>query len=254
MKRRTFVAILSLASVAATFQKVAADGLIERAPPEGGWATYKFETLTSELGGPLTLVNTSQATIRALGSKSVDGEPCRWVEVEYQIVLSPRGGSKKSAGVFTTIQRILLPEKSLAAGQDPLAAVVELWQREGVGEELSQSAKSRDVQSQTEGFLARVLCGPSDDTQDLPEAVVATGVGALPCRTVKTTHSTKAQSRGMDVVDVRTFTIHRSDKAVFGVASLESDIVQSSPAGLNTRRVYRLTLAEQATDSKQPVE
>ena len=119
---------LACVIVAIARADVRADGLIYQLPADGAWVRYDVEMKSNvkatgmepmQINGPGTLL------LSSVGHKSVNGEPCRWIEFAFE--MSPPGASKK----FSRILKVLIPESRLKRGMDPFAHVRDMYYSQG---------------------------------------------------------------------------------------------------------------------------
>ena len=100
---------------------VSAGGPVQSLPEDGCWVKFFLEVETGGDDGK----HTGTWTISSVGSKTVDGEKCRWIEIEEHIDKSDDGKP------YTRWYKFLVREKDLTPGGDLLGHLVEYWQKEG---------------------------------------------------------------------------------------------------------------------------
>lgn len=123
---------LTIALILAAVTRLAtAGGPVQSLPKDGCWVKFFLEI---ELSGPdgVNGEHTGSWTISSVGTKTVDGEKCRWIEIEEHIDQADDG--KPFTGWF----KYLVREKDLKPGGDPLANLIEYWHRD-----TSQSGTAR---------------------------------------------------------------------------------------------------------------
>lgn len=100
-----------------------AGGPVQSLPEDGCWVKFFLEVETS---GPEGISDqaTGSWTISSVGTKTVDGEKCRWIEIEEHI---DQGDDGKP---ITRWFKYLVPEKDLVPGGDPLRNMVEYWHKD----------------------------------------------------------------------------------------------------------------------------
>lgn len=95
MTRITSITVVSILLANAGFSTA---GVIERFPKDGTWVKYLVETKVSTDKAPIE----ATVTIRFVGTSTVKGEKCRWVEIERMV------GTKRDK---RTIEKFLVREK-----------------------------------------------------------------------------------------------------------------------------------------------
>lgn len=92
-----------------------ADGLIFQLPADGAWARFDVKTDGSSRIGELkqAVATAGTLTVSSVGHVTRSKQTCRWIELKSE---------SKSAGVYPKlVLKMLIPEKRLQRGQDPLA-------------------------------------------------------------------------------------------------------------------------------------
>ncbi len=178
-KFRSVLVVLSLLLPSA----VRAEGLIDQLPPDGTWSRFEFDVSGSEPGGKDVAMK-GTVTLSSVGVVRVEGEVCRWLEIRMEM--------KHQGQPFTHIWKLLIPEKSLRKGADPLARVHRLGHKlsqvaGGVTQEIPDLKGTGAPQLTS---LRRFLRGPIQDTQELSPVTVETRRGTLVCG------GRKAQEKG----------------------------------------------------------
>src|SRR5262245_17361110 len=158
---RKLCAALAFALFAAGI--AAADGLLYRLPADGAMARYDMEMTVAKDGKQLTGKGT--AILSSVGRKEVDGKPCRWIEIIFEVKIEDR--EEKS------ITKVLIPEKHLKEGEEPLKHVMKAWQQDR--DNARELAVDRLADSPLPVFLAPAL----KDAKKLPKALIDTKLGKL---------------------------------------------------------------------------
>src|SRR5262245_44763050 len=96
-----------------------ADGLIHKLPPDGDWSKFDLEWQGPSPAGELTTLRKGTLTVSSVGRGLAEGERCRWIEV--------RNSTTAEDKETVSIQKLLIPEKYLLAGMNPLGHVVKAW-------------------------------------------------------------------------------------------------------------------------------
>jgi hypothetical protein len=107
--------------LAAVPQLATAGGPVQSLPKDGCWVKFFLEY---EPGPGDDIKGTGSWTFRSVGTKTVDGEKCRWIEIEEHI---DQGDDGKP---FTRWFKYLVREKDLKPGGDPLSNLIEYWHKD----------------------------------------------------------------------------------------------------------------------------
>lgn len=219
-----------LMSAVITAQAALADGLIRKLPDDGTWATFKTEGY-KEKRDKRKETSTGWLRISSVGRVTEDGQPCRWLEVDSTY---SNGGRPERR----SIDKLLLPEKYLAAGEAPGEHVLRGWTRFDQPEQ-GQVRKLGLIDGKSyPGQSAFVLVGPASDERRLePIEVDHKKLGRITCERVTGTFRFKAPA-APEARDVSgTFEARLHEGAPFGVVWYE--IVTPSPDG----RELKMTLS-----------
>lgn len=145
--------VWAFCSVVTVCSQVLADGLIYELPPDGSWASYQMKYRISELtsldGEPMSpsaAILKGVLTLRSVGTQETTDGPGRWIELESN------GPPTNEFPGRIIVLKMLIPEKYLTAGHDPLARVevIYFWSRDwelnhepenGVKEELNDKGR-----------------------------------------------------------------------------------------------------------------
>lgn len=160
-----WLAVIALASSAS---HVHADGLVYRLPADGAWVRYKLSeqgdatiTFPTDANVPPGLKNAQKLPVkssgslvmRSVGQHDLDGERCRWIELEFDVDIvgelpNPATGDlQEKKQNRHIILKMLIPEKYLCAGADPMAHVRKLYFKDGENEpELVDDEKDKQYQ------------------------------------------------------------------------------------------------------------
>lgn len=196
------LAILTFASGAR------ADGLLYQLPEDGSWVRFHV-TMTMEHGEGEPGKMTGSLTMRSVGQETVEGDKCRWIELE--LIPDKAEGDQQAPphGPPHIIMKVLLPEKNLKSGKEPLERLVKGWMKEGDKE----PDELKDPNSERTGPLPAFLSGPLKDIKELDKKTIDTKLGMLECRGI-TANDTYKQGEAVTTVEFET-RLH--DKAPFGV-------------------------------------
>ena len=108
-------------AVILTCGNVRADGLVYQLPADGTWVRYTGEIqCTAQIAGfPTQKYNLrSSLTVSSVGEVTRNLEKCRWIELKMEVSPVDREADKQNH-----ILKVLIPEKYLKRGEDPLAHV-----------------------------------------------------------------------------------------------------------------------------------
>lgn len=100
---------------------VKADGLVFQLPADGEWARYAVKTEGTATIGDLKqpIATTGTLTVSSVGKVTRNQQTCRWLELNAE---------SKSEGAYPKlVLKMLVPEKNLQRGQDPLAHSVQTF-------------------------------------------------------------------------------------------------------------------------------
>ncbi len=107
--------------LAASPRFASAGGPVQSLPKDGCWVKFFLEVDTGGVNGK----HTGSWTISSVGMKTVNGEKCRWIEIEEHIDKNDDGKP------LTRWFKFLVREKDLKPGGDLLGHLVEYWHKEG---------------------------------------------------------------------------------------------------------------------------
>lgn len=209
MRSSFLTALLVLVPLAAR-----ADGLIDRLPNDGAWAEFEVTGKGIGADGQSRTTIDGKLTLSSVGREEVSGEPCRWIEIKSQM-RDLRGENRAET---TGVLKLLLVERRLQRGQEPLAGIAKAWRQhpgmdDGKIKQLDLKGEGlREVQS-----LDEFLHGPAWDVAELEAVEVDSKLGNLPCKGLRCTEVQKAGGAEMRL----TVIVRLNDQAPFGVVSYE---------------------------------
>jgi hypothetical protein len=204
-------------------QWVRADGMLYQLPNDGAWATYEFTASAKTTGGTAddAMNFKGTLTLASVGQVVVQGEPCRWIEV--QLGMNANNPNEKRGEVY----KILVPEKFLTKGQSPLAHVLQAWLQRG-GEQPQKLTDPGDINI---GPLPIILSGPWNNVTKLEKVEIDGKLGKLSCEGTQGTLDFKMGSVGKMLCRLEN---RLNDKSPFGAVacnwSLELPEVQGKKA------------------------
>ena len=222
---------------------IRAEGLLYQLPEDREWA--KFEVVGNAVdpnGNQTTL--TGDITISSVGMVEVEGNQCRWIEIQFD--------GKRNGEPFVTVDKLLIPAKYLAKGEEPLAHVQKAWRKHsaingGTAQQLEDVAnpESRGGKYVRGGQLQLLLHGPYENPQKLDKSVVESKLGKLECDGISTE---EGSPRSLSTIAIR---LHKD--APFGVVSFDIDtkLVQNGQAmGMMTTKA---TLSDFGKNAKSSI-
>ena len=189
-----------------------ADGLLYQLPEDGSWVRFHVR-MTMEPGGGEAEAGkmTGALTMRSVGQETVEGDKCRWIELEL-VPDKPAGDQQAPPhGPPHIIMKVLLPEQNLQKGKEPLQHLVKGWMKEGDEE----PRELKDPNSEHTGPLPAFLSGPLKDVKELDKTTIDTKLGKLECDGI-TANNVYKQGEAVTTVQFET-RLH--DKAPFGVVN-----------------------------------
>src|SRR6516165_9575988 len=117
MKPRSIIALTTATVFALLAPSAVADGLIQQLPSDGSWVRYDVTGEGRSPTGEVGVTHQGTLTLKSVGRETVDGTECRWIETETKIEFTRAGRNEE----FTDVLKLLIPEKFLAADQNPRA-------------------------------------------------------------------------------------------------------------------------------------
>ena len=126
--------------------------MIYRLPPDGAWVRYRCSAegrgevsippgveiptdVNASADMPLTMYGV--LTLSSVGQAVVAGEACRWIEVKTHVEINGSQRDPWANGVVgegakrRMVVKLLIPERKLVAGSDPLSHVRKLYFKVG---------------------------------------------------------------------------------------------------------------------------
>lgn len=207
-----------------------ADGLIYRLAPDGAWARYDLEMTSrarTEGKDPREMKVQGALTLNSVGRVTVDKQACRWIEIQHEV-----GPVAQPMRISRTL-KLLIPERHLKRGEDPLAHVLKMYysqkgpgSREDPVERIGESETIDGGYSRRQYELERIRSIFPQPLKDMKSErqSVDTKLGRLECEKVGgTSELPKAALRGGGEWAWKgEFECLLSEKAPFGVVRLES--------------------------------
>lgn len=215
---------------------VRADGLIHRLPEDGSWVRFHVE-LNRRLGAR-EVTTKGSVTMSSVGRVTLDGEKYRWIEFR----------SEFREWYFKDVYKLLIPERYLKQGEEPLQHVLKAWRRVG------WYLESQELKVLEEGFgtvfsnLITFLHDPSREVKKLGKEVVESKLGKLACEGV-TGQTKPAPPRGGQGVWHGTYLTRLHPKAPFGVVSARVEYELKRGGQVQRSRSLTLKLADAGTSA-----
>ena len=202
---RILTAVILLSVVAGTAQ---ADGLLYQLPKDGSWVAFDFEENAERMNTKINRKGTLY--VSSTGQTTEGDEVCRWIEIKRE---DERNGVVEP----TVITKVLIPEKYLKKGENPLEHLVRGWVKFGDRDPIELD------QSNFYGPRLRYwLAGPPEDVEKLNKKVVESKLGKLECEGL--TGSTVFTWGRQDELETQlTLHVRLHKKALFGVVSTRMD-------------------------------
>ncbi len=171
--------------------------------PEDGTSVRFLVNIKGKIGDQDT-TGKGMLSISSVGTETVDGEPCRWIEIYYETVNNKR--------VIKLTEKLLVPEKYCKSGQSPLAHLVKGYIQRG----------NRDAQPLSDALNALdspipLLLGGGAEVKKLPKKLVDSKLGKLSCQGTQTDFKYEQEKRTI-TCQVQTW---QNTKAPFGVVQAE---------------------------------
>lgn len=207
--------------------RASAAGIIARLPEDGAWASYEISAARTTAG---QLGDAHKATLRvgSVGRSVEQDEPCRWIEF------------RRDEPGRIVIQKVLVPEKHLQSGGDPLGRVIRAWRKVGEGE--PRPLRTEDL----ELHLFLYLPGPLNDVKELGTRMIDTKLGELECAAVS---GRKRATHGQRQFEGQ-FTSYRHDKASFGVIRWQAVVDWLGLSDRQRSLDCTMTLSDQGGDAR----
>ncbi|MCH7686308.1 MAG: hypothetical protein IH899_06465 [Planctomycetes bacterium] len=113
---KTCAACIVLIVICLPNSETRANGLIQKLPQDGSWVRYHTRI---NIEKPQKTEFTGTLTIRSVGRKTVNNEPCRWIEFDMTMNIENR--------TERTISKILVPEKLFKSEKSVSPKVIRGW-------------------------------------------------------------------------------------------------------------------------------
>jgi hypothetical protein len=234
-------------------------GLIAQLPADGTSARYRWE-IDEERGlgngKRYQYWTRGSLTIRSVGRENLAGEPCRWIELGTEARLEGAGTDWPPDPPPCLALKLLIPDRALRRGQDPLAVVKRAWYLEyGRVEDLQKDPIRRQCRiDRYRYYFSDVLSG----TRRQPTTQIKSSLGAFECEPIEGQHQYSCRlESGYPICWERRLTFWLCERAPFGSVGLETETL-AVIAGPGTLRCavqgrHRLTLNEVRTGADNEI-
>lgn len=184
-----------------------ADGLVYKLPKDGAKVTYDYKAVNKDPDNTADRKFDGTLSIASVGTATVDGQKCRWIEVS--MLMRTEGREMKNRA------KLLISEADIGAGKLMLANVRRGWEKRRDRE----PTKLDNPLGKRGHPIPAFLADPLKEVKKLPEEEIKTGIGKLKCKglTGKLTYEQGDADR-TDRFEGE-YTVRLSDKSPFGVAS-----------------------------------
>jgi hypothetical protein len=226
-----------------------AEGLLYQLPYDGAWAKFELNAKTVDPDGTEKTTMSGTLTISSVGAIELEGQRCRWIELVFH-------GTRNDQKVYTDVNKLLIPEKHLAQGEDPLQHVLKAWRMHSKNPGNSpiempdvQNPESPGGQSVRRDDLRQFLHGPFVAPQNLGKATVEGKFGKLECAGV----SAQEHSKTGDVLRHSKFLIRLNDAVPFGVVMWRAEMNFEQDKKLLTMLTTTVKLLDFGKDAKSNI-
>jgi hypothetical protein len=214
-----------------------AEGLIHQLPEDGTWVRFELNGKGIASDGSVTVTVKGTQTIRSVGRAVVNDEQCRWIELESKMTFEPAGGK---AGKFNEVIKLLIPEKYLTKGKNPLEHVLKAFKgasAKTIRELDLKGNGAREIQRLDEVFHA-----PWKQISPLPATTIKTKQQSWPCEGIK----------GERISDDKTFRTETyiNKNAPFGVVTYKYEKERRRDKKSQGMRTMEWKFVESGKDAK----
>jgi hypothetical protein len=222
---RTLLRVLTCLLVVGASGTARAEGLLYQLPDDGAWVRFDME-MSGQRNGMTQSMNGS-LRMSSVGGAQENGEDCRWIEIHFTV--------NREGREFTTMAKLLIPEKNLKKGETPLEHVVRAWQKQG-----EQEPREFDNPEGPHSPLPAFLSGPLEDVEKLEKEVVESKLGKLECAGVR--GRLRVANDTMAVKVKQEARLH--EKAPFGVVTCRMEYEIERDGAVQQTGTLTLKLAE----------
>jgi hypothetical protein len=226
-----------------------AEGLLYQLPDDGGWAKFELNARTVDPDGTEKTTMSGTLTISSVGAIEVEGQRCRWIELVFH-------GTRIDEKVYTDVNKLLIPEKHLAQGEDPIKHVLKAWRMHSKNPGNApieipdvQNPESPGGQSVRRDELRLFLHEPFLAPQNLGKATVEGEFGKLECMGI----SAQEHSKNREVLRHSKFLIRLNNDVPFGVVTWRAEMKFEQDEKLLTTLTTIVKLLDFGKDAKSSI-
>jgi len=223
--------------LAASPRFASAGGPVQSLPKDGCWVKFFLEVEVSDPDG-VNSKHTGSWTISSVGMKTVNGEKCRWIEIEEHIDKNDDGKP------FTRWYKCLVREKDVKPGGDLLGHLVEYWHKEGLR---NKAVKKTDSSSLMLPMFLRGTPKTGRPVAKAKRVVWQKGEFTIPQAEEQTQTTSREENRLR--VTVRDLVWKKVD-IPFGTAAVNSSVRLIRKGKPTYTWVRKLSLADHGTNAK----
>jgi hypothetical protein len=216
-----------------------AEGLIHKLPQDGSWAQFELTGERLNTKGDVEATVEGMVTLKSVGTEEVDGSRCRWIELVVEREARARRGMRSRSSDVT---KLLIPEKYLAAGENPREHVIKGYRQDirGVAIELNLKAPAIPALQEFEDYFHGPLA-KQEKTASIESQVPG---GKFTC--VQVSQSAEGPE-GEKPLSTKTWL---TDDVPFGVAEYRIERPLKRGNELLGSRSLELKFAKSGTDAK----
>lgn len=224
--------------LATSMRFVIAGGPVQSLPKDGCWVKFYLEHETSGPDG-VSGEYTGSWLISSVGTKTVDGEKCRWIEIEEHLDEDDDGKP------LTRWFKYLVPEKDLKPGGAPLENLIEYWHRHTA--QIRNATKSENRPAMMPMFFRRT---PKEATTIAKPNRVSWQQGELIIKQAEEqTQTISTQEYALIIRDI----VWKKAKIPFGTAAVTSSVRLDRDGFPSYTYVRRLWLSDHGTSAKSKI-
>ncbi|MBI3462850.1 MAG: hypothetical protein HY000_07285 [Planctomycetes bacterium] len=211
-----------------------ADGLLYQLPDDGTWVRFDTEGKAFGPDGGVKVTITGSVMVSSVGQTDVYGEKCRWIEIGST--------AKRGEQEFTEVYKLLIPEKRLKQGENPLDHVLKAWQKHSmINHGAPQQLDLGAVRS-----LDEFLSGPAPEVTKLPAELTDSKLGKRQCEGLRG----HAVVKTCDSETHFTYEVRLDKDAPFGVVTFRYEKARKRQGQSLGARTATFKLADFGTEAK----
>ncbi len=235
----TITRALTIALILASVTRPATSGgPVQSLPKDGCWVKFRLEHETSGPDG-VDGKYTGSWTVRSVGTRTVQGEKCRWIEIEEHI---DEGDDGKP---LTRWFKYLVREKDMKPGGNLLSNLIEYWHRDTA--QTRDATKSDDRPAMMPMFFRGT---PKTATAVKKPKRVLWQQGEFNIKQAEEqTQTIRAQEYKLEIRDV----VWKEADIPFGTAAVTSSVRLDRDGFPSYTYVRRLSLSDHGTGAKSKI-